>query len=86
MQEVIEVWYLQSPTSCMKRASLTSTVSWHLGQVNVGCILGHAWPVVTLPLHEPVKAYVVDSASRAVNILKFPSSDIARTKIPPLPR
>lgn len=46
--------------------------------LDIGLIFGHICPVVALPLHAPVEAYVVVSTNRARNMLEFCSGLIFR--------
>lgn len=44
--------------------------SWPI-LLDIGCIFGYVWPVISFPLHAPVEAYIVVDTSRAKDTLEF---------------
>lgn len=69
MLEIMEIGL--SPVSCLlyKKSfvDIDRFLTFWAISLNVSCILGHARPVVALPLHTSVETYLFVGASRAVN-------------------
>lgn len=73
MLEIVEIWLFPIPNLLYEEGFIDVDHFLAFGQVllYLGCVLGHTWPVITLPLYSPVKAYVVVSTGQFVNSLEF---------------
>lgn len=73
MLKVVEIGL--SPISCLLYEKSLVDVNHFLATrsvlLDMSCILGHAWPIIALPLYAPVEAYIVIGTGRVVNLFEL---------------